>query len=57
MARVDFFVAEKEELVFNELNTIPGFTPTSMYPKMWQSAGLEYEELLTKLLELAMEEI
>ncbi len=57
LARVDFFVAEKEELVFNELNTIPGFTPTSMYPKMWQSAGLEYEELLTKLLELAMEEI
>lgn len=57
LARVDFFMTENRELVFNELNTIPGFTPTSMYPKMWQAAGVEYSELITKLLELAMEEI
>lgn len=57
MSRVDFFLTEKTELVFNELNTIPGFTKTSMYPKMWASAGLEYRELITKLLELAMEEL
>ena len=58
MARVDFFYEDETgELVFNELNTIPGFTPTSMYPQMWQAAGLAYDELITKLIELAMEEI
>ena len=58
MARVDFFYEEGTgELVFNELNTIPGFTPTSMYPQMWQAGGLAYDELITKLIELAMEEI
>ena len=43
--------------MFNELNTIPGFTPTSMYPQMWQAGDLAYDELITKLIELAMEEI
>lgn len=58
MARVDFFYEDETgSLVFNELNTIPGFTPTSMYPQMWQAAGLAYDELITKLIELAMEEI
>jgi hypothetical protein len=44
------------EVVFNELNTIPGFTPTSMYPQMWTATGLEYHELISKLIDLAMEE-
>ncbi len=58
MARVDFFYEEGTgELVFNELNTIPGFTPTSMYPQMCMAGGLEYSELITKLIDLAMEEI
>ena len=57
MARVDFFYEEGTgDVVFNELNTLPGFTPTSMYPQMWQAAGLAYDELITKLIELAMEE-
>lgn len=57
MARVDFFYEDGTgDVVFNELNTIPGFTPTSMYPQMWQAGGLPYDELITKLIELAMEE-
>ncbi|MBQ3924680.1 MAG: D-alanine--D-alanine ligase [Firmicutes bacterium] len=57
MARVDFFYEDGTgEVVFNELNTIPGFTPTSMYPQMWQATGLEYHELISKLIDLAMEE-
>ena len=57
MARVDFFYEDETgEVVFNELNTIPGFTPTSMYPQMWQATGLEYHELISKLIDLAMEE-
>jgi D-alanine-D-alanine ligase len=56
MARVDFFYEEGTgEVVFNELNTIPGFTDISMYPKMWQIVGLSYDKLITKLIELAME--
>ena len=57
MARVDFFYEDGTgDVVFNELNTIPGFTPTSMYPQMWQATGLEYHELISKLIDLAMEE-
>ena len=57
MARVDFFYEDGTgEVVFNELNTIPGFTPTSMYPQMWTATGLEYHELISKLIDLAMEE-
>ncbi|CEK11895.1 D-alanine--D-alanine ligase family protein [Legionella hackeliae] len=55
MARVDFFVDEREgKIYFNEINTIPGFTPISMYPKMWQASGLEYSKLLDELINLAM---
>jgi D-alanine-D-alanine ligase len=56
MARVDFFVSKDGHAVWvNELNTIPGFTKISMYPKMWEGTGLTYEELLTRLIDLALE--
>lgn len=55
MARVDFFLLPDGEIVFNEINTLPGFTKISMYPKMWEATGIPYQQLLTKLCELAME--
>lgn len=56
MARVDFFIARKENLVYvNEINTIPGFTKISMYPKMWEASGISYPELINRLIELAIE--
>jgi len=56
MARVDFFL-EKEtgKLYLNEVNTIPGFTSISMYPKMWEASGIPFRELIDKLIELALE--
>lgn len=54
LARADFFV-EGEEVLLNELNTMPGFTPTSVYAKLWEAGGLAYEELVTRLCELALE--
>jgi D-alanine-D-alanine ligase len=54
MARVDFFVTDEGVLV-NELNTIPGFTATSVYAKLWEASGVLYPELLDRLLELALE--
>ncbi|WP_411675896.1 D-alanine--D-alanine ligase family protein [Caproicibacter sp.] len=54
-ARVDFFVRGKTEILLNELNTIPGFTPISMYPKLWEASGLSYGDLLDRLIELALE--
>ncbi len=55
MARVDFFLQSSGEIFINELNTLPGFTPTSMYPKMWEATGLPYTELLDKLIVLAFD--
>lgn len=55
MARVDFFLRNNEEIIINELNTIPGFTTTSMYPRMWQSSGIHYPDVIDKLIELALE--
>jgi D-alanine-D-alanine ligase len=56
MARVDFFYVERERrLLVNEVNTIPGFTPISMYPKLWQASGLGYAGLVDRLVELAVE--
>lgn len=56
MARVDFFVDKETERVFlNEVNTLPGFTPISMYPKLWEATGVSYRELLTRLIDLARE--
>lgn len=57
LSRVDFFVTHKEgEVVFNELNSIPGFTSISMYPKLFGYEGIRYPELLDRLIELALEE-
>ncbi len=55
MARVDFFLLDEVELWVNELNTIPGFTSISMYPKLWDASGLPYGELVQRLLDLAIE--
>lgn len=55
LARVDFFVSDDGSMVINELNTLPGFTNISMYPKLWQAAGLEYQALIDKLIALALE--
>lgn len=57
MARVDFFVTHDspEGVFLNEVNTIPGFTPISMYPRLWEASGLFYADLLARLIELAME--
>ncbi len=56
MARADFLVNSKtSEYYLNELNTIPGFTPISMYPKLWEASGLSYQDLLTKLIELGLD--
>ena len=57
LTRVDFFLRGENEVVFNEANTIPGFTNISMYAKLWGAAGVSYTELVTRLLDLAMEEI
>jgi D-alanine-D-alanine ligase len=56
MARVDFFLDRKNHALYvNEVNTIPGFTAGSMYPKMWEASGLPLRELITTLIELAIE--
>lgn len=55
MARVDFFVRPDGEVVVNELNTIPGFTATSVYAKLFDAAGIPYAELLDRLIALALE--
>ena len=57
LSRVDFFVKKDGEVVFNEINTIPGFTSISMYPKMFEASGISYPQLIDKLLELAMESL
>ncbi len=54
-ARVDFFVRNGTEVIANEVNTIPGFTSISMYPKLWEASGIGYSDLLTRILELALE--
>lgn len=55
MARIDFFVNDESGTIyFNEINTLPGFTPISMYPKLWEASGLAYEALLDELISLAM---
>lgn len=54
-ARVDFFLTSGDRVVANEVNTIPGFTSISMYPKLWEASGLPYPDLLSRILELAFE--
>jgi D-alanine-D-alanine ligase len=56
MARADFFLDnDTNQIYLNELNTLPGFTPISMYPKLWQASGLSYAQLVDRLIELALE--
>lgn len=54
LARVDFFVGPNGELTVNEVNTMPGFTPISMYPRMWAVTGIDYPTLITTLIETAL---
>ncbi len=55
LSRVDFFYTPAGELIINEINTMPGFTPISMYPQMWAKSGLTYTELIDELIGLALE--
>jgi D-alanine-D-alanine ligase len=56
MARVDFFLEDPGRgFLVNEINTIPGFTPISMYPRLWEVTGVPYAELLDRLVALALE--
>jgi D-alanine-D-alanine ligase len=54
LVRADFFLTEDGEFVINEINTLPGFTPISMYPAMWQASGIEYPELVDRLIQAAL---
>lgn len=54
LVRADFFLTEDGEFVINEINTMPGFTPISMYPRMWQESGIEYQELVDLLIQAAL---
>lgn len=53
--RADFFVTKDDEVLINEVNTMPGFTPVSMFPLLWQKTGVSYPELIDELIELAFE--
>ena len=55
LARVDFFVTDSGEVIFNEINTMPGFTAISMYPMLWEAAGIPKKQLIDRLIELAFE--
>lgn len=55
MARADFFVKDNGQVYVNEINTIPGFTKISMYPKLWEASGIKYPELIDRLIQLAIE--
>jgi D-alanine-D-alanine ligase len=54
LARVDFFVSGADEVYLNEINTMPGFTSTSMFPRMWAATGLEYPKLISRLIRTAL---
>lgn len=55
LSRVDFFVTPQNELFLNEINTLPGFTEISMYPKLWEATGIPYSELIDRLISLGLE--
>lgn len=55
LGRVDFFLKDDGQVIVNEINTIPGFTKISMYPKLWEASGISYTELIDKLIQLAIE--
>ncbi|HWX76150.1 MAG TPA: hypothetical protein VNY32_01670, partial [Candidatus Acidoferrales bacterium] len=54
MARVDFFLTQRQKIIVNEINTIPGFTKISMYPKLWEVSGISYADLIDRLIQLAL---
>ena len=54
LSRVDFFLKEDGEVILNEINTMPGFTKISMYPKLFEAAGIEYSKLIDRLIQLAI---
>jgi D-alanine-D-alanine ligase len=54
MSRIDVFITDNDEVIINEPNTLPGFTAVSMYPKLWEKAGLPYPDLIEKLIDLAI---
>ncbi|RPK57512.1 D-alanine--D-alanine ligase [Streptomyces sp. ADI96-02] len=54
LVRADFFLTEDGDFVINEINTLPGFTPISMYPRMWQESGVDYPELVDRLIQAAL---
>lgn len=55
LARVDFFINKNGDILVNEINTLPGFTQISMYPKMWEASGLKYSALITELIQISFE--
>ncbi|TAJ16555.1 MAG: D-alanine--D-alanine ligase A, partial [Dehalococcoidia bacterium] len=55
LSRVDFFVEPTGDVKCIEVNTLPGFTPISMYPRLWQEAGLSYRDLISRLVDLGVE--
>jgi D-alanine-D-alanine ligase len=55
LARVDFFISPQLDVYLNEINTMPGFTPTSMFPRMWAASGLEYPKLVSRLVRTALQ--
>ncbi len=55
LSRVDFFVTTEGRIVLNEINTLPGFTSISMYPKLWEASGTSYSKLIDKLIQLGLE--
>jgi D-alanine-D-alanine ligase len=57
LARVDFFVTPELEVYLNEINTMPGFTATSMFPRMWAASGLEYPKLISRLIRTALQRV
>ena len=54
LARVDFFLTPEGTVIINELNTLPGFTATSVFPKLWQATGRNYSSIITTLIESAL---
>lgn len=56
LSRVDFFLTANNEILINEINTLPGFTPISMYPQLWEKSGVKYSDLISDLIQLAIDE-
>ena len=54
LARIDFFYSNDDQIVINEINTMPGFTASSVFPKLWAAGGIGYTELITNLIEAAI---